>query len=279
MRLRAQRRMSDPRSSRRIAFDALRSLAAGKPVFTAGLYAPDGVTGKTGGFIDWNDATHQLVQATSANQCAFPAGEAAFGGVPTAAFLGSQRYTSNRAASAWRYLHDGTGCTVYNVLFPTHALTDSVQVILCTASDYRAGTGTMIGFGATGGAAYIARFGSWSASTSVFGVDTTSGAFYTGHAYIQSYSYVEGGSPEFRLGYPSGPEYGLPLVTASGSTAIAPAAGDPSSTLVLGATPAGGSGAKMRWAATFTFPFAASAAQRSQIESLLVQAFPGAAAA
>lgn len=100
-------------------FNYLLALAQGRPVFTADYYAVDGVSGKVASFIDWNDFSHLLVQATSGNQVAIPAVHADFAGKLCADFTGAQRYVSNRPTASWLYLSDGSSMSVLTVCTPT----------------------------------------------------------------------------------------------------------------------------------------------------------------
>lgn len=96
-------------------FRAYLRIANGKPVFTADYYAVDGVTGKVSALIDWNDPTHTLGQSTSASQCPLPSPSPKFAG-RLALTASVHRYVSSRSSSAWRYLHDGTGCSVMHAV-------------------------------------------------------------------------------------------------------------------------------------------------------------------
>lgn len=92
-------------------------------MFCADAYNIDGVTGKVASWQELSthasgilsiDATHRMAQSTSALQCAVPTANALFRGRVSATFV-DQRYISSAAASAWRFLHDGTGSTIYEV--------------------------------------------------------------------------------------------------------------------------------------------------------------------
>jgi hypothetical protein len=89
-------------------FAGLLQLAAGRPVFTADYYILDPVSGKVLAFVDWNDPTHLLIQTNSAFQVRPPQPHADFKGRLAVTFNAAEYYVSNRAASAWYYLHDGS---------------------------------------------------------------------------------------------------------------------------------------------------------------------------
>ena len=93
-------------------FSQVLALAAGRPVFTADYYAVDGVSGKVASFIDWNDPTHTLAQASSSLQVAIPAAHADYGGKLCANFTGAEYYDSTRP-TGWAFTSNGTPNTFY----------------------------------------------------------------------------------------------------------------------------------------------------------------------
>jgi hypothetical protein len=83
--------------------------------FDADAVTSDGGT-KLYSWNDRIDATHVLYQATSGAQCNLPAADASFANAKAAVFNGSSHlYVSTRAASAFTFLHDGTGMEVVGV--------------------------------------------------------------------------------------------------------------------------------------------------------------------
>lgn len=78
--------------------------------------------GRVTSFVDVVDPTHELAQASSGNQVFTPTADASMAGALSATFVAanSNFYASNRAASAWRYLHNGTGQTTILVLVPSN---------------------------------------------------------------------------------------------------------------------------------------------------------------
>jgi hypothetical protein len=96
----------------RRAINTLASLNRGafkSSLFDATSYTVDGVSGKVASMVDRMDGSHSLVQATSGKQVVVPVADSVLSNRATFAFAGAQAYVSNRAASAWNYLHDGTG--------------------------------------------------------------------------------------------------------------------------------------------------------------------------
>lgn len=115
-----------------VSFSDVLAVSAGRPVFSADYYAVDGVSGKVSAFIDWNDPTHMLVQASSALQVAVPVAHADFAGNLCATFTGAETYVSNAPVSRFRFMHDGTGCSLFRVATPTTIL--GVHSCACTTS-------------------------------------------------------------------------------------------------------------------------------------------------
>lgn len=63
----------------------------------------------------------------AAGTLAAPASDILFGGAQSIAFTGTQSLLSNLAASAWKFLHDGTGYEAFHVYAPTNvAATNSI---------------------------------------------------------------------------------------------------------------------------------------------------------
>ncbi len=192
--------------------------------FDASNYTVDGVSGKVASFVDRNDATHSLVQATSGNQVAIPTSNASFNNAPTASFVLSSvnYYVSNRALTAWRFLHNGAGCTVVWVgakkaAVGNQALYGSINQSVSggngpgvevytfdTSSNVRSYTGT------NGGAVFN-------------GLVTGGLALSTPTYLVTTY-----GSPNFAV-------YAKSTSAASGTQSISPVATNPSSVLTLGA--------------------------------------------
>jgi hypothetical protein len=124
--------------------DVLR-LVNNRPVFTADYYAVDGVSGKVASFIDWNDATHTLAQASSGSQVAIPAVHADFNGKLCATFTGAEQYTSNRAAPSWAFRHQGISSEEFCVITPTGVSgIGGLHDTSATATTF--GTYTFVGF-------------------------------------------------------------------------------------------------------------------------------------
>ncbi len=111
-------------------FAEVLTLSAGRPVFTADNYIE--VAGKVVGFVDWNDPTHVLMQASSAAQVAVPLPHADFAGALCASFTGAQSYVSNRPTSQWVTEHDGVSSEVFFALSPTAA---SLAFFMATAAN------------------------------------------------------------------------------------------------------------------------------------------------
>ncbi|HEY6878775.1 MAG TPA: hypothetical protein VI299_12185, partial [Polyangiales bacterium] len=103
------------------ADDLLDSLPGGPPAFQ---FRADTVT-LAGGNVETipnRRGTDALVAATGT--LAAPARDALFGGAPSLVFRGAQRLDSNLPASAWTFLHDGSGMEMVVVVYSTSAVND-----------------------------------------------------------------------------------------------------------------------------------------------------------
>jgi hypothetical protein len=192
-------------------------------LFSGDSYSVDGVTAKVGALVDLLDPTHLAEQATSAAQCAVPTSDATLSGAQSLTFNNAQYYVSNRAASAFRYLHSGP-CWSAAIFVPTatgqRIIASTVRLSLIssqvgwymsrssTAAEIRAGNGTGIAVNA-GPAA----------------------TFSSNARYSLGYDYLEGASPEYHTR-----QSGSAL--SDGSSGAAPVTTDPQSTLVIGASAA-----------------------------------------
>ncbi len=80
-------------------------------------------SGKVTAFVDKAQPGHVMQQSTPANQVATPAPNAALNGQLSAAFVtaSATNYTSSLPASAWTFLHDGSGATVIFLWVPNTA--------------------------------------------------------------------------------------------------------------------------------------------------------------
>lgn len=217
--------------------------------FDADYYAIDGGSGKVSDFIDYVDPTHTLHQGTGANQVAIPAAYGPMAGAFAASFLGSQFYDSNRAASAWPYLHNGSGCGLTSVLSPQSS-DATFRVWLSTR------TGTNVGFNAyrqgstmttvplevTNGSASISP-----ASSILTAADAPT--YWTA-------TYSETVSPEFSY-------YLKSSSGGTGASTAAPSASNPAATLRMGAQVGGGSGFLAFWNTLISHRRVLSAAERT----------------
>lgn len=187
-------------------------------MFTADRYTVDGVTGKVAALVDHLDATHLAVQATSANQVAIPTADSTMRGAKSLDFAGGQYYVSNRAASAFKYLH--TAYWAVAVLVPT----GTAERIVC--STIRSGATTQIGsFFARSSIEFKVRSydGSGVANNANVSVTQNSSTLYS-----MVVDYIEAASPEWRMRQ-NGSSAG------TGNSTRAPSSSDPESTLYIGA--------------------------------------------
>lgn len=201
--------------------------------FDASYYNVDGVSGKVSGFVDYIDSGHWLYRSTTSQQVAVPSADAAAAGSLTAPFLGSQYYDSTRAASRFRYRHDGSGVE--------EMCLGVITAISGTAPGFWACTRSIQSFNEVGaGLASLSSGGRFIVgnSTAVGGttspIDTSycSPSPVVGSLYLMHASYKEAIAPEWRFTLDAAAGSTL----YSGASNVAPeAATDPQGTLRLGA--------------------------------------------
>lgn len=219
-------------------------LCRGGSIFSADRYTLDGVSGKVSGLVDWLDGTHVAVQATAANQAAAPAANSALNRRLALTLDGNQRYDSNRAASTWNYLHDGTGCTFGSVCV---ALPDGTNRRVMHGTLDRALNPTSVGVTWYYQASTLSLIVGRNNATRTI-ASTISATFTNGVAFTSRASYKEGASPEFFF-----TKTGVTLT--SGSSAADPSTADPAYTLRLFANPnTGTEGLQGAWAMSFFAP-------------------------
>lgn len=194
------------------------SVFAGGSVFTASRYTVDGVSGKVASYTDWLDGAHTIAQATAANQHAVPAADATLGGNLVATIPNTTAiYTSSRAASAWRYVHDGTGVSEFHVFYVVSATTSYY------ATTEGGGAGVGGGLGVTTGPVVLIR---WRTTAGAGLISQSLGALALNAWGTWRFTYLNGGSPEWAL-YTNG------ALGGSGSDGSTPNSGDPNSTMQL----------------------------------------------
>lgn len=104
--------------ARSLTREMVRIFGSGGRLFLASAFTRDAVSGKVASFVCQSSGA-TLSQSTSAQQVAIPLPHVKFGGSQVAVFAGSQWYDSSDPASFWKPLHDGTGCTWYQVFMPS----------------------------------------------------------------------------------------------------------------------------------------------------------------
>lgn len=232
-------------------------MAAGRPVFTADYYAVDGASGKVSAFVDWNDPTHTLAQATSANQVAIPAAHADFAGKLCANFTGSERYQSNK--DVWKPMHDGTGSTCCCVFTATSVSGFGTWCATTTVGGGPTQLGFVLGRSATDG-----RWQVGNGTSTVFQTSPADGYVVDIPTYRDvSYSETAGTKRTYRV---------KGTITSSGGTSAAPSSSNPVGRLMLAASTAGTSAAAMRWRSLVFLPFQdTGAAGRTLVQQWIQQ--------
>ena len=244
-------------SPSRSGFSALLALFSSGSVFTADRFALDGVSGKVASFSDWFDASHTIVQATSANQVAAPAASALFAGRVAAAFAGAQVYVSNRGVASWKFRHDGTGYAEVNIYKPAGSGTG-----ILTATQHGSGghIGLWHGFSSTPSTRVAVNNGSAAIVSYNSGSKPTAGA-----ATYTTFEYSESASPKYAIRDKSS------LLT-SGSPSGSPSSSNPTYTFRIGADNSGSPGgnyATMDWVATFIRPSVLSTSDRAALQAAI----------
>lgn len=241
---------------------------------TSDYYAMDEGSGKTASFLDWVpagtgikaiDPTHAYSQPTSANQVAAPGADALFGGRVSASFSGTEYYNSTAPASAWKFLHDGTGFDAIFVASANTAAASGTAHTFASTMDIDAfptSIGSTFRFAAQTGrlSLVVARNNATATINTSFPVG---GGWVNDSARYARFTYVEGGSPEYAILDKS-------TTITSGSSAAAPDTGNPTQTLRLGAEyGAGFAGLRAKWVAAIFFTRVLSAGDWSVVQTYL----------
>jgi hypothetical protein len=235
-------------------FAQVLALAAGRPVFTADNYTVDGVTGEVANWIDHSDPTHLLEQSIDLRQVLVPAPHADFGGAACASFdaVHPGLYVSNRPASAFRFCHDGTGVSWYCTLTALEATWTASRFVWGTINGGGTNFALLLGGNAASGFRYEISNG----------------------AVIYNPTAAAGTTPNYVSGHYALTEtpdvlYQLRTATVNNSNVTGvPSAGDPSSTLLLGANPGFGNLGRFRWRNLMFFPLL-TAPQRAVVEAYI----------
>lgn len=238
-------------------------------MFSADRFTIDGTSGKVSALVDWMDSTHTLAQATSANQAAAPAADSAVRGARSLTFTGSQLYVSSRAASTWKYLHDGTGFAVVAVFVPDTGGGSAAQNTIASTvrgADIASASGLVLSYTTTtttGG--LVARVARANATPTINQTPTT--VFTQSTAYSLRFDYLEGAGTEYHLS-----KSGVSLAT--GASLAAPTATDPQGTLTIGANVSDASNKLTGRLAFFaTAPAILTAAQATTLSAYLTQKY------
>lgn len=252
-------RGADRRGSRELTKKASPTLAQqfqalvaskGGSTFDASRYTPSG--GNIANFVCGVDATHTL---TVTGTIAAPTAEATLGNALAASFTAAQRATSNKPASFFKCLHDGTGGNLFVALTPTDTSNRCIVATRPISTLAENGFFLLHGYGSA------QRLGIGSTAAAI--VDVTFGSAATANVgMLMSYSYAESSSPKVTA-RKSGSANNTSAPTGS------PDAGDPVATLVLGATSAGSFLSNMRWAQLHFVPGVLSAPELALIHSYM----------
>jgi hypothetical protein len=209
------------------------------------------LAGNVVAFQDYADASHSF--AVDAGTLPVPTADASLGNALSATFS-AHRIRSNRPASAWRYLHDGTGCEAYMVTVPTNVAAGQRVWFATNPNTAAAGdTGAEI-FSSTDAAVLgIANNGVYPVAFSL------GGQLVAGTPTVLGYSSATSQTPDAILRRRSSS-----IVTGDYGSAVA-AGVDPTATLGIGADTAGLRFGAFRFAAFYAFPRILTAGERATV--------------
>jgi hypothetical protein len=148
-----------------------------------------------------------------------PVADSAIGGRFSFTMSGTQRLQSALASSAYKFLHDGTGCYGYAVFVRTDA--SNTRMLMATANS-AGGIGVHVYQSAAGFGFSVANGGGFT-----YGLSGAAGVLNT--LCVLEFSYAEASTPKTAL-------YDRGTLLGSGSAGGAPSALDPTGTLRIGAT-------------------------------------------
>lgn len=255
----------DPFAALLAQVQAIYAIGSGS-VFEADYYSADGGTGKVASFIDRNDAAHALAQAAGSEQVAIPTTEALVNGALVGSFLGGQSYVSNRAASTFAYLHDGSGADLTIGLIHRDANTlANPNRLIGTRTTTTTPVGMSLEITSQNGVTEERVLTQvYAAATAVIANTGTAGLINKDVPTYLQYKYKEGDSPEWA-------QYTKGTVSHSGaSSSTPPLGGAPQHTLRLGDTSVAGRDATMDWFFLALRPSPLTGAERLVVQAYLL---------
>ncbi len=210
----------------------------------------------SGSWVDKNDPTH-LLTATAGTPTV--SADVAFGGLVSVTYNGTPYAVSTRPASAWRFIHDGTGCDVFTVAVNTFAGGNSPMWSTRPGAGF-AEIGVLQQWGFDGTRA-IPRLLGGNAAGSIFDYQTN-GSLPLNTATYSEYAYSEAASPKLTWRAKTS-------LLDSGSPTGAPATGNSVGTFTLAALSDGSARATCRYRALFAFKRVLSAAERAIVQAYI----------
>lgn len=207
--------------------------------------------GKVVSFVDYISTSHTLTQGNSSLRVAAPIAVAALAGKRAVQPTSAEYYDSTRPPSAWKYLHDGTGCEYYHVFIGDSSAGDQTLHATCNIV---AGSTTIGSFAETNFVAgnllggYFVTNGTTSPANGR--IIATSGFLLqtggAGNSLLCGGWYKEGAGTDFTV-------YVNAASATSGSTSGAPSASNPTNTLRLFQNYGTAFGFKGVWHAAYYF--------------------------
>lgn len=223
--------------------------------------------GKVTSFLDRARPGHTFAQGNSSLQVVNPTADAALNGQLSAPFIAANPYVSSLASSAWRFLHDGTGQTVYLVLVPTNIAAGNQWYLSTRIANGAAGD---LGFQSLRDAGRVIQSVLTASAAQVTPGTMSGSVLVSGTGCVIAFKYVENASPEYAA-RAAGAQYD------SGNSALAPSASNPSGALVIGALTSGLGQASMRFAEALVFNRALTAAEDARVAAYMLSRYGKAA--
>jgi hypothetical protein len=220
--------------------------------FNTRLYTASG--GNVVSWTDHADATHVITQPTAGLRVPIPTPDSALLGGGSSAFS-AHWYESNRAASAWKWLHDGSDCEVYVVFVPTTVAAGQRQICGTCRGDTLAGD---IGFEFQNNAATALCANINEAATPL--ILAVAAVAVAGTPFVYGF---RGGTAQT----PDGTFTNRSATVTSANYGSAVSAANPTGTLRLGAAVDGSKLGAMRWAELLIFKRVLQSSERSTVMS------------
>jgi len=176
------------------------------------------------------------------------------------AFTGTQYFDSNRAASVWRFLHDGSGYDVFHVFTPKSLA--NLGPLMATRVAAGFGVGYTHYYQTNGNQAMVVGNG----TANLFPPITAAGGATVDQGTYWEADYSSSQTPQAAL-------FNKAVSVTTAAAVGSPAAGDSAGTLRLGAFVTGGFFLVARWADSIIFNRVLTPAQRTQVRTYIARRY------